>query len=207
MIPELKKITIEDYIYELKSKKAVPGGGAAAAFSGAQGIALIIMVINFTIGKKKYEKYEELCISMRNKSEILLDKLISGIDDDKNAYFKVRKAFAMPNNTLEEKEKRKKAVSKASETAALVPLTVMNEAFEGMQISEAILGKTNINLESDIRTGVFNLYTCVNSAFENVKANLYYIDDKKEAESIKFKAVEIVENSHGILSKVCNCNE
>ena len=37
---------------------ATPGGGSAAAIIGAMGAALVSMVCNLTIGKKKYAEVE-----------------------------------------------------------------------------------------------------------------------------------------------------
>lgn len=44
--------TIRQFLDELASKSATPGGGSAAAIMGAMGAALVSMVCNLTIGKK-----------------------------------------------------------------------------------------------------------------------------------------------------------
>ena len=41
-----------DFIEELSSKAAVPGGGGASAYVGALGMALGSMVGNLTVGKR-----------------------------------------------------------------------------------------------------------------------------------------------------------
>lgn len=50
----IKDQKITDFLNDLKSEAPAPGGGAVAALTGAQGAALIMMVANLTIGKKKY---------------------------------------------------------------------------------------------------------------------------------------------------------
>ncbi len=50
--------TIETFLTELASAAPTPGGGGAAAISGAMGAALVSMVCNLTIGKKKYAEVE-----------------------------------------------------------------------------------------------------------------------------------------------------
>ena len=47
-------IPCRNFIEELSSKSAIPGGGGAAALDGAMGAALLSMVCNLTIGKKRY---------------------------------------------------------------------------------------------------------------------------------------------------------
>ena len=54
---EEKKIC--EYLEVLSSKAPVPGGGGASALAGALGNALGQMVVNLTVGKKKYTEVEE----------------------------------------------------------------------------------------------------------------------------------------------------
>jgi formiminotetrahydrofolate cyclodeaminase len=48
----LKK-SIENFSNELSSSSATPGGGSVAALMGSMAAALVSMVANLTIGKKK----------------------------------------------------------------------------------------------------------------------------------------------------------
>ncbi len=52
-------VALGNMVEVLSSREPVPGGGGAAAFVGAIGVALGNMVANLTIGKKKYAEYEE----------------------------------------------------------------------------------------------------------------------------------------------------
>ena len=47
--------SIQTFLDNLASEHPTPGGGGAAAVSGAIGAALVSMVANLTIGKKNYE--------------------------------------------------------------------------------------------------------------------------------------------------------
>jgi formiminotetrahydrofolate cyclodeaminase len=50
---ELAQKNCTEFIELLASKAAVPGGGGAAALTGAIGMALGSMVCNLTVGKQK----------------------------------------------------------------------------------------------------------------------------------------------------------
>lgn len=50
----LTAMTVQEFVSELASGSATPGGGSAAGLAGAQGAALLSMVCNLTIGRKKY---------------------------------------------------------------------------------------------------------------------------------------------------------
>ena len=52
--------TLKDYLDALKSSAPAPGGGSASALAGAQGVALVMMVANLTVGREKYKEQEVL---------------------------------------------------------------------------------------------------------------------------------------------------
>ena len=91
-----KTVNIEDYLQQLGSGAPTPGGGAAAALTSAQGAALIMMVANHTIGKPKYAEFEELNKDILAEAEVLLGRLMDGIDTDAKAFGKVSAAYALP---------------------------------------------------------------------------------------------------------------
>ena len=80
---------ITEYLRKLASDEPAPGGGAASALTGAQGVALLIMVTNLTIGKERYKDFQEHNINMRDKAKEIMEKLIKGVDEDKKAYSEV----------------------------------------------------------------------------------------------------------------------
>ncbi len=162
---------IIEFLDDLKSEAPAPGGGAVAALTGAQGAALIMMVANLTIGKKKYAEYEALNIRVRDEAQEVLSQLIQGIDDDKEAFTLVSDAYAMPKATEEEKEMRKAAISEASVAAGLAPLNACRAALAGLRLNREILGKSNKNLVSDLYVSALNLNACIQAAKLNVLAN------------------------------------
>ena len=52
--------TIKDYVNQVASNEPAPGGGSVSALVGSLGAALTSMVGNLTIGKKAYEKLDEV---------------------------------------------------------------------------------------------------------------------------------------------------
>ena len=70
--------TCEDFIEVLASKAAVPGGGGAAALTGAIGIALGNMVGSLTVGKKTYADVEDEIIECKKEA----DEIAKGIYAD-----------------------------------------------------------------------------------------------------------------------------
>ena len=79
---KFKETAIEPFLDALASSKATPGGGSAAAIIGAMGAALVSMVCNLTIGKKKYANVEGEMKEVLHKAEALRHKLTGMIEDD-----------------------------------------------------------------------------------------------------------------------------
>ena len=125
MAEKLVNTEISEYIEVLSSEAPAPGGGAVAALTAAQGAALIMMVANLTIGKKKYAEYEELNIGARDEARTYLEQLMKGVDEDKEAFEQVSKAYSMAKQTDSEKAARREAIAIASVGAADAPLKLM----------------------------------------------------------------------------------
>ncbi len=178
---------IKDFIKKLASGSPAPGGGAASALTGAEGVALLIMVTNFTIGRDRYREFEEDNLMMREKANEILSEFLLGIDKDKEAYYKLSEAFKMPKNTEEEKKLRRNEISKEAISAGLAPLRIMEIGVNGLKIAKGLIKKSNPNLIDDVYVGAIHLKASIDGAGRNVDANIPFIDDENKAEEIKEK--------------------
>lgn len=195
---------IKEYLEILKSDAPAPGGGAVAALTGAQGAALIMMVANLTIGKKKYGEFEELNKAVRKETDMLLEDLIRGADEDRKAFEKVSEAYCLPKSSEEEKGARSDAIAIASIGAAAAPLAVMKTALRALTLCDQLVGRSNNNLITDLYVAALNLDSCIRSAAYNVKANIPYIKDKKHAADLKKETADIEVRSKKLTSKILN---
>ena len=78
--------TCEDFIEVLASKAAVPGGGGAAALTGAIGIALGNMVGSLTVGKKTYADVEDEMWELKAKCDQLQKDFLRLIERDAEVF-------------------------------------------------------------------------------------------------------------------------
>ena len=88
---------LSEFLDDLASDLPAPGGGGAAAVSGAMGACLISMVVRLTLGKKGYEdvwpEMEQVVIN----SDLLYKTLSSQVEDDAAAFNDVIAALKLPN--------------------------------------------------------------------------------------------------------------
>ena len=99
-----------EFLDVLSSSAPVPGGGGASATVGAFAAALGMMVTNLTLGKKKYADVEEEILAIREKLEILRNKLIVLTDQDAESFAPLAKAYSLPKETDEEKAEKERVM-------------------------------------------------------------------------------------------------
>jgi len=184
-----KDTAVEPFLEALASRDATPGGGSAAAIIGAMGAALVSMVCNLTIGKKKYVEVEGEMKDILAKAEALRVKLIGMIEDDVKAFDTVMAAYGMPKETDAEKEARDKALQAALKEATEGPLRCCHAAREVIDLAAIASDKGNLNVISDAGVGVLAAYAALRSAALNVFTNAKIITDKAFAEA-KVKELE-----------------
>ena len=69
MTEKMMDRTCTDFAAVLAAKESVPGGGGAAAYVGALGVALCSMVGTFTTGKKRYAAVEGAYAGIRDDDQ------------------------------------------------------------------------------------------------------------------------------------------
>ncbi|HSD92568.1 MAG TPA: cyclodeaminase/cyclohydrolase family protein [Methyloceanibacter sp.] len=183
MTEPIKDNRIEEFLDALASQSATPGGGGAAAIIGAMGAALVSMVCNLTIGKKKYAEVETDMKDVLGKAEALRRRLTNMIEDDAKAFDKVMGAYGMPKETDADKAKRDAAIQEALKLATDVPLACAHAAREVIDLAEQASEKGNLNVISDAGVGVLAAYAALRSAALNVWTNARMINDKAFAEA------------------------
>lgn len=175
--------TIARFLDGLASEQPTPGGGGAAAISGAMGAALVSMVCNLTIGKKKYAEVEEELKGIRQRAEALRATLTGMIAEDVAAFDAVMGAYGLPKATEEEKAARTEAIQVALRQATDVPLACCRACRAVIDLAAVTADKGNLNVISDAGVAVLSAYAGLRSAALNVYVNAKAIADRDFAGS------------------------
>ncbi len=173
---------ISRFLDELASSSPAPGGGSAAALSGAAGAALTSMVCRLTIGKKKYAGVEEEMKELLEKSEDLRSMFTRMIDRDAHAFNKVMEAYGLPKETDDQNALRSAAIQEATKEAALVPLELMKHVIDAFALARTVAEKGNARSISDAGVSALMLHAACESAALNVEINLGGIHDSNFVE-------------------------
>lgn len=169
--------TVNDFITELASDSAAPGGGSAAALAGCLGAALTAMVCSLSLDETKFGCALPEIRAVRSQADELLNRLTRAVDEDAKAFNAVMDSYKLPRGTEEEKQARAAAIQQAMKNAALLPLGVAADCLAALKLAARILPIGNPNAASDAAVSGLMAYAALQGALYNVKINLGFIKD------------------------------
>lgn len=170
-------MTIEQFLDKLASASPTPGGGSAAALSGAFGAALAAMVCRLTIGRKNYQNVSAEFEALLPRAESLRAELLQLTKQDAEAYDRVMAAYRLPKATEAEKSARTAVIQDALKGAAEIPLRVATVCAELLELSQAASTRGNKNAASDAGASALMVEAGLRAALLNVEINLGLIQD------------------------------
>ncbi len=168
---------LQIYLDELASSQPTPGGGSAAALSGAMGAGLASMVARLTLGKADYGDVQQEIEAIVQQTERLGTRFQQLMQEDIEAYGRLSATFKLPRATPEEKTARTEAIQMQLAGAALVPLEVAECAAELIQYCLRIAEIGNANVLSDVATGAALASSAGTGASWMVRTNLRAMKD------------------------------
>lgn len=183
----------KEFIEVLSSNAPIPGGGGAASYVGAIGIALGNMVGSLTVGKKKYADVEADIIILKEKADLLQKEFLSLIDKDAEVFEPLSKAYRLPKDTEEEKAARAEVMEMALKTACSVPLEIMRKCCEAIELVKEFAQKGSALAISDAGCGAACLKAALVSASLNVFINTNLMTDRDLAEESNREANSMLE--------------
>jgi formiminotetrahydrofolate cyclodeaminase len=196
-----KNSSVATFLDDLASERPTPGGGGAAAVSGAIGAALVSMVANLTIGKKSYEAVSEDLKLVNAKAEALRAELTGAIEEDVVAFDAVMGAYRLPRATDAEKATRTAAIQAALKDATQAPLRTVKACYDVILLSAVVAEKGNLNVISDAGVAALAANAGLRSAALNVYINAKSIKDRGfaetqigEVEAVLAQAAEMAES-------------
>lgn len=171
--------TLTSYLDALASSQPTPGGGAAAAVTAAQGVALLSMVCRLTLGKKKFADQENAIAAMLATFEQQRQNFLTLAHKDAEAFQAVMAAYKLPKATAIELAIRTEVIQTALEASAEVPLTLFRACGKMLPLADSLEQTGNPAVLSDVLVGRYLLFASLLSAHANVEANLASITDRK----------------------------
>ena len=180
---------VDKFLAALASKAPTPGGGGAAALTGALGIALGNMVGNLTLGKKKYAEVQEDITALNAKAEALREEFMSLIDADAAAFEPLSKAYGIPKND----PKRGEVMEAALLAAAQPPLEIMRKCVKALELIAEYAAKGSALAISDAGCAAAITRAACEAAALNVFVNTKPMRDREKAGEMNREANELLQ--------------
>lgn len=179
----LVSMTNREFADELSTDSPAPGGGSVAALCAAQAAALVAMVGNLSVGKKKYAKVQDRVKEIAELGQDLKDFFLAAIDDDTNSFNAVMDCFRLPKKSDAQKKTRDLAIAHATRGATSVPLSVLKKIPETLELAAEIAEIGNAASLSDAGVAVLTALTGAEGAYYNVLINLEGLKELDQSEA------------------------
>ncbi|HEV7661966.1 MAG TPA: cyclodeaminase/cyclohydrolase family protein, partial [Chloroflexota bacterium] len=178
----LLDLSLGELLRRLGSSDPAPGGGAAAAVTGALGAALVQMTANLTVGRPRFADIAPQASAIEDRSATLRDRLAALGDVDAAAFDEVSTAYKLPRTDDAEKAARSAAIQTALRGAAQVPLETAQLCADVLAVAEEAAPLLNAAVISDVLVGALLAHAALESAAVNVEINLAAMSDIAAAE-------------------------
>ena len=158
----------------MSNTDATPGGGSAAAISGAMGCGLGQMALGITLKSKKLDEAKRPALTAAHK---VLGEMRETFDalsaDDAEAFDRFMAAMSLPKEDPSRAGKMQEALKHAAE----VPLKTAQIAAGALSVARTAAPLAGAAVASDINCAMHLLKAAALCAAENVRINLGGIKD------------------------------
>lgn len=170
-------LALRDLLDRLATSAPVPGGGSAAALSGAIGAGLLEMVVALTEGRPAAEGHESSLAAISARATELRAELTDLIDLDADAYEAVVIARKLPRDSDAQRAERAERFAEATRGATIAPLRTARGADEVLSLATALAPIGNRNAISDVGVAGLLAAAALRAAGLNVSINLPSLAD------------------------------
>jgi formiminotetrahydrofolate cyclodeaminase len=185
--------SIEEFLDDLSSSNSIPGGGSAAALSGALNAAVVSFIANLTIGKKKYQEVEAEAKEILVESEELKKEMLLMIDQDSKILSDILDSY---------KAGDQERVKSVCQDAVEFSMDMTKKAVRLMRLSLEISEIGNRMLASDFEVAAYIGDAAVGSAIANVKINLKSLDNEEYKENIRKEYLKLQNESSRLKKEI-----
>jgi glutamate formiminotransferase/formiminotetrahydrofolate cyclodeaminase len=185
-------VSLGGFLDEVAAGTPTPGGGTVAALAGALAAALVAMVANLTIGKKKYATAQAEMTEARHEADRLRARLVGLMRRDSQAFEAVLAAHRLPQGTAAEADTRNQAILAATWEATRVPLETAEACLGVAEWALRSVRSGNPNASSDGASAAVLGRAAGEAALCNVEINLKNLPDGADKNEVKTHAAGLM---------------
>lgn len=160
-------LTLSDFTAQLASAQPAPGGGGAAALTGALAASLTAMAANVTAANPRYAARSDALRALIDACETQRTTLLALIEADAAGFLPLQKAYAIPRTDPDRAAK----LAAAAQTACLAPLAMLEHCVQTALLLTAALETASPLLRSDVGCAAALCRAAAEAAAMNVFVN------------------------------------
>ena len=176
---------LRDLLDAFASTAPAPGGGSAAALTGALGVSLLVMAAGIRMSKAAQSQQPSGLTETAARLRSLATETTALVDRDAEAYAAVLAALRMPLTDDEAATRRQAAYELAMRTATNVPLETMRACRRALKDAPLVASQSVQSTRGDVGVAVELLRAAVRAAGITIDANLNSFKDVEYAARVK----------------------
>ncbi len=180
------------FLDALAAPQVAPGGGAAAAYTGAMAAALVSMVAGLSLKRLGEETVQAQMREIRDQAERLRRDLAARADEDMFVYPRVLAAYRWPQDTEAQRAARAAAIEAATLDAIHVPLAIARDAASVLALAERCVALGDLPAIGDAVAAASLARAALTAAACAVRLNVQLLPQASEGES-SLAALEVAE--------------
>ncbi len=174
-------LTLSEFTAQLASAQPAPGGGGAAALTGALAASLAAMAANVTAANPRYAERTDALAALAAACDAQRTALLALIEADAAGFLPLQRAYAIPKDDPE----RAARLADAACTACQAPLAMLAQCEQVALLLAAALETASPLLRSDVGCAAALCRAAAEAAAMNVFINtgLLAPDDRAATEA------------------------
>lgn len=174
-------MTVGGFAAKLAEKVPAPGGGAVAGVTAAHAVALLEMVLSYSVGKKRFAAREAEAPQLAARLATLRAEALAAATADATAYAALNALWKLPDGDATKARDFPAAV----EAAIAAPQSLLAIAEATLDLGASLLPDSAPALDSDLAISADLAAAAARAAAWNVRVNLPSLTDAGRRERAK----------------------
>lgn len=179
-MPNYCEYDLTAFIQALASGAPTPGGGGAAALTGALAAALDGMVCSLAEGKPRYDGAREVFDRAAARCAALRQELLSLVEEDARAFAPLSRAYAVPKDD----PARAAIMEQALYAAAEPPMKMLRACARGIELTDELTKLHPLPAATDAGCAATLFRAGMDAAALNLRVNTKSMADRDRAEAL-----------------------
>jgi formiminotetrahydrofolate cyclodeaminase len=180
-MPSYSDYSVRDLLDAFSSATPAPGGGAAAALTGALGVSLLLMAAGIRASRPPDSTDSVELADATDRLRSLRPTIAALVDRDAEAYTSVITALRLPADAG---ERRRAAIESAMRAATDVPLEIMRTCRRALHDAPVVASRSIRSTHGDVCVAIELLRAAVRAAGVTIDANLGSLKDPDYARAV-----------------------